>query len=267
MARIVSFLCQFNDAEYLDAAIQSFKWLPDKLYIIEGSWKSSQGYSNTQLRSDPKVYNIIDRHVDNKRVFLIQANEAGEKEQRQVGLEKAKEEGADWAWMLDSDEVYPKLVMTQIRNMLMLALPSIHGFRVQSFNFINSFKTWYRGDYNRIYRVTPEARFVLNNDVQFYRDGRRADVLTIAERLRFMHYNYVKADPSQFWRKMHYHETEDPTFKGRITPQYGAKGHIYTIPADIPRYTFTGQHPAIMKDHPNIKANIYNDSDLRFAPN
>jgi hypothetical protein len=265
MARIVSFLCQFDDPDYLHVALESFKWLPDKLYIIEGSWQSSQGYSNTPLRSNQYVYNIIDRHVDNKRIFLIQANERGEKEQRQIGLEKAKEDGADWCWMLDSDEVYTKPVMVQILNQLNLAPPSTHGFRVQSFNFINSFNTWYRGDYNRIYRVTPEAHFVLNNDVQFYKDGRKTDILTITDRLRYFHYNYVKSDPAQFWRKMHYHETEDPTFKGRVTPQYNAKEHFYTIPGDIPRYTFTGQHPAIMKNHPNIKANIYNDSDLRFS--
>jgi hypothetical protein len=264
--RIVSFLCTFDDPEYLDAALASFKWLPDKLYIIEGSWKSSQGYAGTKLRSGVETYNIIDKHVDNKKVFLIQANEESEKAQRQVGLEKAKEEGADWYWFLDSDEIYTKPTMIGIRNILEKSGPPTYGFRVQSYNFINSFKRYYHGDYNRIGYVTPNAKFVQNNDVAWDDMLRWVhQVQMLPPSLRFFHYNYVKRDPSQFWRKMHYHETEDPTFKARITPQYGAKGHIYTIPQDIKIYDYRWKHPAIMLDHPNIRANIYNDSDLSFS--
>ncbi len=265
MARLISFLCQYQDPEYLDAALNSFKWLPEKLYIIEGAWKSSQGYGDTPLRSSSEVYNVIDRHVDNKKVFLIQANEAGEKEQRQVGLEKAKEAGADWCWMLDSDEIYTKTTMQAIWSMMQAAAPTTFGYRVRSYNFINSFKRWYDGNYNRIYRITPDARFVLNNDVAW--EDPKAQIVTLpqAQPWRMYHYNYVKRDPTQFFRKMHYHETEDSTFRHRVTPEYGAQGSIYTIPQNIPIFTFLGRHPSIMKDHPNIRDNIYNDSDLQFS--
>lgn len=260
--KITGHLCTFNDCEYLDAVIRSFKNHVDRLYLIEGSWRSSQGYDGKQ-RSERETYNILDRHIDNKKVFLIQANAASEKEQRQIGLEKAKEDGADWHWFLDSDEIYPDSVAMLIKARLSVASPIEHGFRVRSFNFINSFNRWYPGDYARIARVTPQARFFVNNDVAWEVPG--AQIVTLSERWRYFHYNYVKKDPSQFWRKMHYHETEDPTFKARITPQYGAIGHIYTIPNDIQIFDFAGKHPAIMKDHPNIVANIYNDVNLSFS--
>ena len=59
--KIVSFLCVYDDFEYLDQTISSFKSIPDKLFIIEGSWKSSQKYKNSSPRSDSFTYGIIDK--------------------------------------------------------------------------------------------------------------------------------------------------------------------------------------------------------------
>ena len=261
--RIVSFLCTFDDPEYLDAAIESFKWLPNKLYIIEGAWQSSLKTGMSE-RSGADTYNIIDKHVDNKKVFLIHANEAGEKEQRQVGLERAKADGADWCWMLDSDEIYTRSTMMAIRNLLQTANTSSYTFRVRSYNFINSFRRWYDGNYARIYRVKPDAKFVQNNDVGFGDCLRWHTSRELPESLRFYHYNYVKKDPAQFWNKMRYHENEDPSFKQRISHQYGHKGNQYKIPSNIQLFTFTGGHPKIMQTHPNLVNNIYGDTDLRF---
>ena len=90
--KICSFLTVFNDPEYLEQALESFKDYPDKLFIIEGSWQSAQKSSNSNPRSEIETYNIIDRYVDGKRVFLVQANEPLERDQRQVGMELAKRE-------------------------------------------------------------------------------------------------------------------------------------------------------------------------------
>jgi hypothetical protein len=91
---------------------------PKSFFIIEGSWQSAQQYNASPPRSGIETYNIIDKHVDNKRVFLVQANEARERNQRQIGLELAKEHGADWFWMLDSDEIYTRSNLQAMAAML-----------------------------------------------------------------------------------------------------------------------------------------------------
>ena len=261
--KIVSFLCQYQDPEYLDAVLTNFKWLPDKLYILEGAWKSAMK-DGSDPRSDQRTYEIIAKHVDNEKVFLIQSNEETEVKQRQVGLELAKHDKADWCWMIDSDEVYTKSTMQAIQRILTNAPSFVHTYRVRSYNFINSFKRWYDGDYARIYRVTPDAQFIMNNDVQFYQDGRVVGSFKIPEQLRFHHYNYVKLDPEHMWTKLRAHENDDPNFKQQHTHRYGHQGNQYTLPSDIPIFTYTGKHPLIMKDHPNFVNNIYNDHNLQF---
>lgn len=263
--KIVSFLCSFDDCEYLDQTIESFKHFPDKLFIIEGSWKSSQAFKNSKPRSGKETYDIINRHVDNERVFLVTANEARERNQRQIGLNLAKQERADWCWMLDSDEVYTRDKLEAMRRILAKSEGQVYGYRVRSYNFINSFSKWYDGNYMRIYKPTPQAEFIMDNDVNF-RDILRwvPKIETMPESLRFHHYNYVKQNSEQFWRKMHYQAEQDPSFNQRLLPQYGCEQGKYKIPSDIPIYDYVGKHPRIMKEHPYFKANIYGDKDLQY---
>lgn len=260
---IVSALFTYNDWEYLDQTIESFKWFPDILYIIEGSWQSAQQYNQSPPRSGPETYAIIDKHVDNKKVFLVQANEARERNQRQIGLDLAKKHGADWFWMLDSDEVYTKSVLQGMKAILNRAPADCHGFRLRSYNFLNSFKQWYDGNYWRIYRPIPEAQFIMDNDVSF--GNKAVSVQTMPEHLRFYHYNYVKQNSAQFWRKMSYQAEQDPSFNTRLLPHYGHDGKKYTIPSDIPVYNFNSFHPRIMANHPYFRENIYGDGDLRYG--
>ena len=257
-------MCVYNDWEYLDEAIESFKRYPDKLYIIEGSWQSSQKF-DASPRSNKLTYDIINKHVDNKKVFLVQTNEARERDQRQIGLELAKKDGADWCHMLDADEVYRPRALAQIKQLLQIVTTnkSINGYRVSSYNFINSFKRWYNGDYMRVYRVTPGAKFVMDNDVVW--PDRQGCILKFPEK-SFFHYNYVKQNTDAFWLKMKYQNEQDPTFWKRFidSGQYKEEQGQYKIPDDCPIYTYTGKHPKIMKEHPYFKQDIYGDGEIEY---
>lgn len=260
--KVVSFMCVYNDHEYLDQAIESFKHYPDKLYIIEGSWQSSQKF-NANPRSGELVYDIINKHVDNERVFLIQANEAREREQRQIGLELAKKDGADFCHMLDADEVYTEKSLKVIKNWLENAHPSALGWRLNSYNFINSFKKWYKGNYMRIYRVTPEAQFYMDNDVRW---PDREGVIVQMPGNHFYHYNYVRKNTDTFWLKMKYQNDQDPTLWKRMVEsgQYKEEDGVYKIPDDCPIYEYTGKHPAIMKNHPYFQQDVFGDGELKY---
>lgn len=262
--KIVGFMVVYNDHEYLDQAIESFKRYPDKLYIIEGSWKSSQKFKASP-RSNDLTMDIINKHVDNEKVFLVQANEAREREQRQVGLELAKKEGADWCHMLDSDEVYTEASLKLITSLLALSHPNTLGYRLNSYNFINSFKKWYKGNYMRIYRVTPEAKFVMDNDVS-WPDLKTGHISGIQGE-SFFHYNYVRRNTDTFWLKMKYQNDQDPTLWKRMvdTGQYKEENGVYTIPKDCPIYEYPGTHPKIMKEHPYFVNDVFGDGEIKYA--
>ncbi len=199
------------------------------------------------------------------KVFLIQANEAREREQRQVGLELAKKEGADWCHMLDADEVYTEESLRRVKTFLKYAAPQVMGWRLQSNNFINSFKKWYRGDYMRVYRVTPEAEFVMDNDVSW--PDLKSGFISMIPGISFHHYNYVRRNTDTFWLKMKYQNDQDPTLWKRAieSGQYKEENGVYTIPDDCPIYEYTGTHPKIMKEHPYFKEDIFGDGEIRYG--
>jgi hypothetical protein len=256
-------MCVYNDHEYLEQAIEAFKDYSDKLYIIEGSWQSSQKFK-AQPRSNELVYDILNRQVDNKKVFLITANEPREKDQRNVGLNLAKEDGADWCHMLDADEVYTPKGLSLIKKMLERSRDSVVGYRLNSYNFINSFKKWYNGTYMRIYRPTPEAFFYMDNDVN-WPDRPNGTISNIPGR-SFFHYNYVRRNVDSFWLKMKYQNDQDPSMWARLVEsgKYREENGVYSIPDDCPIYDFGGKHPAIMKNHPYFKNDIFEDGAIEY---
>ncbi len=258
--KIVSFLCVYNDWEFLDETLQSFKHIPDKLFIIEGAWQSSQKFG-ANPRSNQQTYDIIYKHVDNKKVFLIQANEPREREQRQLGLELAKQENADFLWMLDADEVYPAAALTAIKAFVSRSSPDTLQFILRSWNFINSFKRYYDGQYKRIFRVTPNAKFVMDNDVDFGQSG-KTSIVPPLDFYKFYHYNYVKLNDAAFWLKMNYQlDQADEFFKRVSYPQYGYDKikKEYKIPSDLNVYQFSGKHPEIIQRHPYYTNNVFGD--------
>lgn len=279
--KIVSFMTVFNDPEFLQETLESFKDYPEKLLIIEGSWQSAIKSSGVPERSDKETYDILNKYIDNKKIFLIQANEPLERDQRQLGMEWAKKENADWVHMLDADEVYTKNSLLQIKSILKTTPQNILGYRLKSFNFLNSFKTWYDGNYMRIYRVTPKAKFFMDNDCQWEINGPINTIKGIHSERSFFHYNYVKQKNEIFLRKMKYQNFQDPSFWAKYmdTGQYNSKEDgllagfenymkkfVYKIPDDIEVYEngFTGKHPKIMKNHLYFKNNIFNDSNIEF---
>jgi len=262
--KIVGATFVYNDWEYLDQSLESFKWFPDKHFIIEGSWKSAQSTGGAKPRSNEITYEIINKHVDNKQVFLVQANAERERNQRQIALELAKKEGADWFFMTDADEVYVKNKLILIKNWLEKAKDSSAlGFRVNSYNFINSFKKWYSGNYMRIYRVTKDARFFMDNDVEW--PDRKGYIGTIPG-VSYYHYNYVRRNTERFWTMMKYQNEQDPSFWQRYVDsgQYAEQAGKYKIPDDIKIYDYTGKHPLIMKNHPYFVQDVFGDGEIQY---
>ncbi len=255
----------YNDFDYCEEAISSLIGF-GRLNIIEGAWQSSIK-AGWPARSDELTLNKINKFVNGKNVILHQVNTETETTQRQFGLDLAKEEKADYCFMCDADEIFSFQALINIYRQLENNKKDF-GFKLWSYNFVNSFNRYYDGLYPRIYRVTPSAKVAYHNNVEWPGEGISAQSyieLPESKNNRFFHYNYVKSNKANFQNKI-------DRLKNEMNTDLSQHGYSvdeaarYTIP--IPEneiYDFTGSHPSIMRGNKNFIDNIYGDKDLKFS--
>lgn len=257
MAKLVGFICVYNDKDYLEECILSCKDNVDELIIVEGAFQitlHTDGKRNDKTeRSNDGTLDIIAKYVDNKKIFAKYANEKEHKFQYQIGLDFAKERNADWAVLIDSDEVWTKAAWTMLAAKLKTAdANGVYEYRVKEYCFINDFNHWYEGVYPRVFKVTPAATFIADNEVRWADHGKHEDKGRVEGHIHQLstfpvvyHYGYVrekkrwKLKQDCLWEKDH----------NPVNHQYKLEGDSYTIPSDIKIFEFTGKHPAVMTNH------------------
>ena len=250
-----AFMIVYNDVDYVDYAIRSVKDWVDELIIVEGAFEITMK-TGKPPRSDDGTLDIIHQHVDNKRVFLKQANLREHKHHYDIGYQYAIENGSDWAILVDSDEVWTPQSKAVAENNMQMYLKKGSGWgggdikemRIKEYCFINDFKTYYKGTYPRFFKCLKGSKFVFDNEVQFagYRRGEHGIFTSGDAHPKVFHYGYVRKKTrwqlkqDYMWEKDH-----NPNLE-----KYTLKDDSYVIPEDIPIYSFEGQHPEMMKDHP-----------------
>jgi glycosyltransferase involved in cell wall biosynthesis len=245
-----AFICVYNDVDYLDQTIESIKNYFDEIIIVEGAFQITMAGGNPP-RSNDGTLDVINKHVDNKKIFLKQVNLREHKHHYQVGLDWCKERGADWGVLVDSDEIWTPLGLTLLGAKIKTADSlGIYEFRVNEFCFINDFNHWYRGQYPRAFKVTPEAFFVADNEVRWKdktedRGRLEPHIHLLSPNPVVYHYGYVRT--RQRWQLK-----QDCMIEKDHNPNnlnYKLEGDKYIIPSDIPIYEFKGEHPTIMRSH------------------
>lgn len=237
----------FNEAEYLDWAIRGIKDWADYVVIVEGAYLSTIRTSvEVTLRSTDGTSDIIKKHVDNEKVFLIETNQESDPQQRQVGLNKIKELGCEWMMIVDGDEIYNKEDLNSIRNQVEARanedIPDV--FTIEQIVFVNDFKHWCPMTMNRLFRLNDDSKFYSDNDVSNGKPnisvGRIIDVM-------MYHYSYVKSK-DRFLIKNRWANDRNP--QGDCG--WYLKDDKY-ISRDNVVFLFDGDHPDIMRDHPKYK--------------
>ena len=260
--KIISFLRVFNDFEYLDKTLESVLDFPGDLYIIEGSWESAQK-AGASKRSDEKTYDIINKYLKlDKKYKLIQANGDNEFSHCQIPMDIAIQENADWLFLLDADEVHHAQEIEETLNYLKFYKDhdSIKEIRLNSYNFCNSFKKYYDGEYFRIFKPKDNAKFIEANHCIY---NSNYSYVTLPNTIRYYHYNYVKKNnPQSFHLKMKFYDNEHPENQSLYNQGYKEENGIYTIPVEMKDFDLP--HPKIMENHPYFIDNIYQDKDINF---
>lgn len=243
----VGFMTIYNDVDYIDYTLKSFLDFVDEMVVVEGAFEITMAQGKPP-RSDDGTLDILKRYEQEKKITLLHANEREHKQQYDVGYQWAIEHGADWAILLDSDEIWTKPAKVFAdKAMKSLVNHDAYELRVQEYCFINDFKTWYPGSYPRIFKCKKGSKFVFDNEVQFEGYGRgQHSVGMISGGRQIYHYGYVRR--KKRWRlKQDYMYEKD---QNPINLQYKLEGNEYIIPQDIPIYEFKGKHPKIMEEHP-----------------
>ena len=261
--KLTSFLRVFNDYEYLDKTLESAFEFPGEFYIIEGSWDSSQK-AGAKKRSNAQTYEIINKYLklDSNKYKLIQANGNNEYSHCQIAMDIAKNNNSDWLLLFDADEVHHKEEISQILDYLKVYKNnlSIKEIRLNSYNFCNSFKKYYDGEYFRIFRPTTCAQFIEANHCFYNTDY---TYITLPQDIRYYHYNYVKKyNTESFHLKMKFYDNEHPHEQSLYSKGYGENNGLYSIPVSLKDFNLP--HPKIMENHPYFIDNIYNDTNITF---
>ena len=256
--KITAGIIVFNDSEYLEQTILSCKDHVDELIIIEGAFQctlNTNGKRNDKTeRSNDGTLDIINKYVDNKKVFLKQANLQEHKNHYQLSLEFCKNNNSDWFMMIDSDEIWTKQGFDLLKSKLKMAdKQGIFEYRVRAYCFISDFNHYYNGEYPRIFKVTPKAEFLFDNEVAWPDHGKQQDMGRVDKHIQllstqpvFYHYSYVRS-------KYRWQLKQDCLIEKDGNPinlKYKLENNKYIIPEDIPIYEFKGNHPDIMKIHP-----------------
>jgi len=255
--KLIAGIIVYNDDCYLEQAILACKDNVDELIIVEGAFQCTlhtNGKRNDKTeRSNDKTLEIINKYVDNKKIFLKQINLQEHKNHYQVALDFAKERKGNYFMMIDSDEIWTKQGFDLLKSKLKMAdKQGIFEYRVRAYCFISDFNHYYNGEYPRIFKVTPKAEFLFDNEVAWSDFNKHQDMGKVQGHIQllsnqplFYHYSYVRS-------KYRWQLKQDCLIEkdgNPINNQYKLEGDKYIIPSDIPIYEFNGQHPKIMQSH------------------
>lgn len=243
----VAFMIVYNDADYVEYAIRSVIDWVDELIIVEGAFEITMA-TGKPARSNDGTLDILVKYADHPKVFLRYVNLHEHKDHYDVGYQLAIEHGADWAIMVDSDEVWTKPAQLMMNAVMrsQLQAPAFEC-RIQEYCFINDFQHWYQGTYPRLFKATPGSKFVYDNEVQFAKHERGKHPIYLLQSTPIYHYGYVRRKKRwEMKQEYMWEKDKNPILK----TEYGLEGNTYIIPKDLPVYEFRGKHPDIMQFHP-----------------
>jgi glycosyltransferase involved in cell wall biosynthesis len=150
----VAFMIVYNDEDYIEYSINAIKDLVDELVIVEGAFGVAIEKCGASPRSLDKTIEKIKKYADNNKVFHREGNGWAHKEQYQIAFDFAKERSADWAILVDSDEIWsPSLMKVFDAKVKTADKLGVYQYRLNTRNFVNDFNTWYPGQSPRIYRM------------------------------------------------------------------------------------------------------------------
>jgi glycosyltransferase involved in cell wall biosynthesis len=161
----IGFMAVYNDVDYVDQTLSSFldNNFVDKMVVVEGAFEITMA-GGKPARSDDGTLDILKKYEKDGRITLLHANLREHKHHYDIGYQWAIDNGADWAIMVDSDEIWtPKAKVFANSAMKANLDRDACELRVEEYCFVNDFNTMYPGSYPRIFKCKKgcDRRYVL----------------------------------------------------------------------------------------------------------
>jgi len=245
-------LC-YNEEASIKEVLDALVGYSDEIVVVEGGWSflTDKGYPK---RSTDKTIEIIEQfEKDHDNVTIEYANGKDSTEQYNIGLKIAKEKGVDYLHVIDSDEYYDESLLRVIRKTLEQTMGNVYQYRVHSYNFLNSFDKWYAGCYPRIFKITPECSFKIENRMVWPDKGKTEDqgqnpppshVKEINPMFKFYHMTWNRK-PEKIQEKYNFMWAScDGNPNPELKKQYyvDEQGNCH-VPSDLQVYDFKGKLP------------------------
>ena len=271
--KLVASIPAFHERLFLDYAIKSIYNYVDEIILTDVAMQASlnAGFS---MRSTDGTLEIIDKWVDNKKIFLapIVGVPCNFRELMTPAFDLAKSHGADWYFTVGADEIWPDESMIPMRSFLELCdRKGILGLNVWMNIFAPDF--WHCKDFRnpRLARITPQS-YLMHGDAvgwspgvyQFAGDCNNffppwvpPDLQKInsdyPKMLRAFHYSCVGEERVKF--KVDFYKQYDGTIGDKYNQAYmEKKWEAFNL---LGFHNFTGKHPSVILNHPLYTERLY----------
>ena len=248
---MLSVLCTvYNEADFLDYSLRSYKDFVDNIVIVEGAYQETIGLGKSTRSTDGTI-DIIKKYADNQKIFHIEANEKSDAQQRNVGLKKIQElknsaNETCWVLVIDGDEIWDQNNLNMVK-MLCRNMEKANKLAAyfQSITFVNDFNHNTVQTFPRLFKVTKDCEFVSDNYMKWGSIDWFSPYVLKIPYIQFYHFAFCKGldrfDTKKKWWETRFGKPFDYGWHvsdGKITDD-----NHQIVP-------FTGKLPPIMDDHP-----------------
>ena len=275
--KITAVFCVYNEEEYLEYAVKAILPAVDQVLIYLGMAPYDAYNPQARAQSSPdRTEALVDAlAAAHPAIRVVKGIWASEIDHRNAGLARCLEDGTDYYWLVDGDEVYREDHLRNIRETI-IQRPDVGTFIIKCHIFWRSFS--YRIPANdltwrprRIFKLTRRRRLLgipFPHACRFTGQNETNSLGPVfelhPERAVFYHFSYARSERAmldKFRTFSHAHEIR-PEWVANVWQRWPAHRDMANIhPIDPPKFPRALHHapddlPAIMRTHPYYGADL-----------
>lgn len=204
--RITAVFCVYNEEEYLSYAVQSVLKLATRVVVCLGlSPYTAYNPKAREISQRDRTEILVDELArQDPRITVLKGTWESEVEHRNAGLKICLEDGTDYYWLVDGDEVYREDHLENIRQE-MLQHPWVGTFIIKCHIFWRSFSWRIPAEElpwrpRRIFKITSHRRILglrLPHPLRFTGQNETNSLGPVyeipSERAVFYHFSYARS--------------------------------------------------------------------------
>lgn len=140
--RVAAVYCVYNEDEYIEYSIRSVAGLVDRLYVLlgDGPYIAYNRLARSEFRAADQTEAIVQRLAATfTHIRLVKGRWDSELDHRNAGIRLCREDGMDYYFLVDGDEVYRRDHLERLRQEIQ-ARPHVGQFIIKCDTFWRSFR-------------------------------------------------------------------------------------------------------------------------------